>query len=99
MRRSVIKGFTLVALIGASACALPAYSGRAPGNMVTGTVSSVSSNQIVVDGKSYSVKVQGPAFRQLQQVQLGEAVDLLLNGSPKSAGSQVIAIHVHEKQN
>ena len=81
-----------------SAFVAPAFSGRAPPNMVSGTVSGVSGNQIVVNGKSYSIKLDGAALRELQHVQVGEAVDLVLNGPPKAAASQVVGIHVHDSQ-
>jgi hypothetical protein len=96
MKHPVKKGMALVAVIAASWCAGPAFSARVLSNTVVGTVSGVSGNQIVVDGKSYSVKIDGPALRQLQRVQLGSQVDLMLNGSPQSAASQVVGIHVRE---
>ena len=73
-----------------------AWSTKVPDNMLSGTVSAVSGNQIVVDGKSYSVKVDGPALRALQRVQIGQVVDLVFNGAPKAVSSQVIGIHVRE---
>lgn len=95
MKSSILKSMTaaaaVVLILGSSA----AWSVRPPDNMVSGTVSAVSGNQIVVDGKSYSVKVDGPALRALQSVQAGQVVDLVLNGAPRASGSQVVAIHVH----
>jgi hypothetical protein len=76
--------------------AAPAWSSRVPDNMISGTVSAVSGNQIVVNGKSYSVKVDAPALRELQHVQAGQVVDLVFNGAPQSVSSQVIGIHVRE---
>ncbi len=72
----------------------PAWSTKVPDNMLSGTVSAVSGNQIVVDGKSYSVKVDGPALRELQRLQVGQVVDLVFNGAPRAVSSQVIGIHV-----
>ena len=56
----------------------------------------MSGNQIVVDGKSYSVKVDGPALRELQKVQVGQVVEVVLDGKPGTSSAQVIGIHVHE---
>lgn len=94
MKYSILKSMTAaVTLVLSSA---PAWSVRPPDNMISGTVSAVSGNQIVVDGKSYSVKVDGGALRELQHVQVGQVVDLVLNGAPKASSSQVVALHVRE---
>jgi type 1 fimbria pilin len=74
----------------------PAWSARVPDNIVSGTVSAVSGNQIVVDGKSYSINVQTPALRALQRVQVGQVVDLVFDAKPGSSSAQVISIHVRE---
>jgi hypothetical protein len=85
-------------IVAMSSLALPAFSARLMQFKITGTVSAVSGNQIVVDGKSYSVKVDGPALRQLQRVQVGQTIDLVLNGSAASSASQVTAVHVHGEE-
>lgn len=83
-----------VALGAATLPATPALASRAM-PMVSGEVTAVSANHIVVDGKSYSVQVQGRALRALQQVQSGQKVDLVLDGPPQAASTHVIDIHVH----
>ena len=95
MKTSVWKCSALVMIVTMSSLASPAFSARLMQFKVTGTVSAVSGNQIVVDGKSYSVKVDGPALRQLQRVQVGQTIDLVLNGSAASSASQVTGVHVH----
>jgi ribosomal protein S1 len=74
----------------------PAWSTKVPENVVSGTVSAVSGNQIVVDGKSYSINVQTPALRALQRVQVGQVVDLVFDAKPGSSSATVISIHVRE---
>lgn len=63
-------------------------------NIVTGTVTGVEANQITVDGKTYSVDVQGSALQALAQLHAGDQVKLVLNGPPGSSGAQVEAIQV-----
>ena len=96
MKYSILKSITGAVAATLLVGSATVWSGRVPDNMISGTVSGVSGNQIVVNGKSYSVKVDAPALRELQRVQVGQAVELELNGAPQSVSSQVIAIHVHE---
>jgi hypothetical protein len=64
---------------------------------VSGTVTSASGGQqIIVDGKSYDVDIQGPALGELAQVHTGDKVDLILNGPPGAPGSKVIDINVRK---
>jgi hypothetical protein len=67
-------------------------------NMLSGNVTGVSGNQIMVDGRSYSVRLNSPALRELQQIQVGQKVDLVLSGAPQASTTEVIGIHVHEAQ-
>ncbi len=62
--------------------------------LVSGTVTGVSGNQIAVDGTNYSVDVQSPALRTLEQVHAGEQVQLVLTGPPGSASARVEGIQV-----
>jgi hypothetical protein len=94
MKLSGSKFVTTAAAIALAACSSLAVASRVPPNMVSGTVSAVNGTQIVVNGQTYNVKVDGPAFRALQGVQVGQRVDLVLNGSPHTAASQVIGINV-----
>ena len=96
MKYSILKSITAAGAVALILGSAPAWTGRVPDNMVSGTVSAVSGNQIVVDGKSYSVKVDGPALRELQKVQVGQVVEVVLDGKPGSSSAQVIGIHVHE---
>lgn len=96
MKRLISKSMAAAAAVTLLLGSAAAWSVRPPDNMVSGTVSAVSGNQIVVDGKSYSIKVQGPALRELQRVQVGQLVDLVLNGAPQASSSQVISIHVRQ---
>jgi hypothetical protein len=67
-------------------------------SMLSGNVTGVSGNQIIVDGRNYSVRLNSPALRELQQVQVGQKVDLVLSGAPQASATEVIGIHVHEAQ-
>lgn len=96
MKYSILKSMAAATAVTLMLSSAPAGAGRVPDNMVSGTVSAVSGNQIVVDGKSYSVKVDAPALRELQRVQVGQVVEIVLNGKPGSSSAQVIGIHVHE---
>ncbi len=66
--------------------------------MLSGNVTGVSGNQIMVDGRNYSVRLNSPALRELQQIQVGQKVDLVLSGAPQASTTEVIGIHVHEAQ-
>jgi hypothetical protein len=94
MKQSMMKSMTVAVAAALVLGSAPVWSSKVPDNMLSGTVSAVSGNQIVVDGKSYSVKVDAPALHELQRVQPGQLVDLVFNGAPQSASSQVIGIHV-----
>jgi hypothetical protein len=37
-------------------------------------------------------------LRELQQIQVGQKVDLVLSGAPQASTTEVIGIHVHEAQ-
>ena len=90
---------TLVAAFCALALTLPAapaFATKLVGNSISGTVTSLANGHLlVVDGKSYSVPVTGPAMAQLRQLRVGETVDLVLSGPASSASTTVLAIHVH----
>jgi len=96
MKHSIWKSMAAAVAATLILSSAPAWSARVPGNVVSGTVSAVSANQIMVDGKSYSINVQTPALRALQRVQVGQVVDLVLDGKPGTTSAQVIGIHVHE---
>ena len=89
--------FRMVAAVAVLALAIPAGTAlatRIPDFTVSGTVTSAAGSQIVIDGKTYNVQVQGSALRELEQVQAGQVVDVILSGPPGAAGTQVVAIHV-----
>src|SRR6185312_17106728 len=62
---------------------------------ISGTFTSVSANQIVIDGHAYSVPVDSPALHELSQIRPGQQVDVVLSGPPGAAGTQVVDIHAH----
>ncbi len=95
MMRMIKGSLAAVALMLALGVCRPVLAGMPPPGEVTGTVDSIQGNQIVIDGHSYSVSVDGSALQDLQQVQPGQTVDVLLNGPANSAQTEVIAIHVH----
>jgi len=89
--------FKVLAAVAVLALAIPggdALATRVFDFTVSGTVTRVTSNQIVINGKTYYVPVQGPALRDLEQVHPGQVVDVILSGPPGAAGTQVVAIHV-----
>lgn len=96
MKHSMMKAMAAAVAATLVLSSAPVWSSKVPDNMISGTVSAISGNQIVLNGKSYSVKADGAALRQLQSVQVGQVVDLVLNGAPQAVSSQVIAIHIRE---
>jgi len=95
MKKSSLSSFAVAALLAVGLQALPAIGAVVVGNVVSGTVTGVSGYQITVSGQTYTVERTGNALSQLQQVQSGEQVDLVLNGPPGAASTEVVAIHVH----
>ncbi len=95
MRQSVWKKLAPTVLLAVALHAAPAFSARVAGTVVSGTVSSVEGLQIVVNGTTYTVQQTGSAVNQLQQVEPGEVVDLVLNGPAGASTTVVVAIHVH----
>jgi len=88
--------YKLIGAFGALGMALhmtPAFSAHPP-NMVTGSVTSVQARSIVVNGVSYDVQIQGSALHQLEQVHVGDRVQLVLTGPKGSASRQVSGIRV-----
>ncbi len=96
MKHSIWKSMAAAVAATLVLSSAPAWSTKVPENVVSGTVSAVSGNQIVVDGKSYSINVQTPALRALQRVQVGQVVDLVFDAKPGSSSATVISIHVRE---
>ncbi|MGH9917634.1 MAG: hypothetical protein ACRD6W_01995, partial [Nitrososphaerales archaeon] len=91
-----MKAYRLIVVLGALGMVLqgaPAFSSRAP-NLASGSVTSINGNQIVVNGASYNVQLQGPALHELEQVHVGDKVDLVLTGPPGAASTQVSGIRV-----
>jgi hypothetical protein len=95
MKKSTIRRTAALAVLALTAYAVPGFAAMVIQNVVSGTVTSVGSGQIVINGTTYNVQLQGPALQELQQVHAGEVVDVALSGPPGAAGTQVVAIHVH----
>ncbi|HEX4023752.1 MAG TPA: hypothetical protein VHX52_03475 [Steroidobacteraceae bacterium] len=86
---------TAIAMLAIAFHAAPASSAMPIAFTVSGTVTSVAGgDQIVIDGKSYTVQVQGPALGELEQVHVGQKVAVVLNGPPGAAATQVVDIQV-----
>jgi len=67
-----------------------------PGEIVTGVVTSVSSDSsISIDGKSYRIKSGSPAASAVRTIAKGQAIDAQLNGAANSAASEVINLVTH----
>jgi hypothetical protein len=67
-----------------------------PGEIVTGVVTSVSSDgSISIDGKSYRIKSGSPAASAARTIAKGQAIDAQLNGAANSAASEVINLVTH----
>lgn len=94
MKQSAYRFIGVLGALGMALQAAPAFSSRAP-VLVSGSVTSVDGRQIVVNGTSYEVQLQGGALQQLEQVHVGDKVDLVLTGPPGASSTQVSAIRVH----
>ncbi|HTW75946.1 MAG TPA: hypothetical protein VMD56_13615 [Steroidobacteraceae bacterium] len=94
MKQSALKLIGVLGVLGLALQGAPAFSSRAP-VLVSGSVTSINGGQIVVNGVSYDVQLQGQALHQLEQVRVGDKVDLVLSGRPGSGATQVSAIRVH----
>jgi hypothetical protein len=76
-------------LLGAPGIAL---ASRAP-DTVSGTVTALPGGaQLVVNGKTYYLRLDGSALSQLQAVHVGDTVELTLDGSAKSSSSKVVTV-------
>ena len=65
-------------------------------DIVTGKVTALPGGaQLVVDGKTYYLRLDGQALAQLQSVRVGETVDLALDGPPQATASKVVTIREH----
>jgi hypothetical protein len=72
----------------------PVLAARPP-IQVSGTVTAVEGRQIVVDGISYPVQLQGAALQQLGQIRVGTRVDVVLSGPRGATATQVTTIRTH----
>ncbi|HTW75540.1 MAG TPA: hypothetical protein VMD56_11540 [Steroidobacteraceae bacterium] len=94
MRQSALGKLAVTMILAVALHVAPAFGAVATGVVVSGTVSSVSGLQIVVNGTTYNVQQTGSVVNQLEQVQPGEVVDLVLNGPAGASSTVVVAIHV-----
>ena len=95
MTQSIFKRSTAFAALALALHVAPALSARVSGTVTSGTVTAINGYDITVNGQTYSVQTTGDALSQLQQVQPGQQVDLVLSGPPGATTTQVVAIHVH----
>jgi len=94
MKHSAYKFVGVLGALGLALQAGPAWSSRGL-TMVSGSVTGIDGRQITVNGTSYDVQLKGGALQQLEQVHVGDKVDLVLTGPPGAASTQVSAIRVH----
>jgi hypothetical protein len=91
--KTVLK--LMAALWLSATVAAPAHASRVP-PMLTGTVTALPGGaQLVVNGKTYYLRLDGDALEQLQSVHVGDTVDLLLDGPPQASSTKVVSIHEH----
>jgi hypothetical protein len=85
----------IAALWLSASVAAPAHASRVP-DLVTGKVTALPGGaQLVVNGKTYYLRLDGNALEELQSVHVGDTVDLVLDGPPQGSTTKVVAINEH----
>lgn len=93
MKQPAHKMIGALGALGLALSIAPAF-GAHPPDMVSGSVTSVQARSIVVNGVSYDVQIQGAALHELEQVHVGDRVQLVLAGPKGAASREVSAIRV-----
>lgn len=62
---------------------------------ITGTVTASSSGTIEIDHRSYHIKADSAAAKQIISIYVGESVDVIVDGPPGGTGD-VISITPHQ---
>lgn len=89
------------ALLGWLACAGASLGGGTalasaiPGEVVTGPLTAINGNMVSIQGHIYPIATGSAAYETVTKFQLGQIVDVQLDGPVKSSTSQVINITLH----
>lgn len=79
--------------VGALLGATPARANYAPQAQVSGQVTSVNGQTAVsVDGQTYLIALDSPAYQTVLKVHVGDTIGLLFDGPPTASTSHVIFI-------
>lgn len=85
--------FACFAALGAAMAGTPALASRLIQPQVSGQVTSVNgTTAVTVDGTTYLIDRNSPAFQVIQRLHPGDRIGLVLNGPAGSATTQVINI-------
>lgn len=89
--RSIVVTVLLVGMAAVTATVARANIPIQPG--VTGAVSAVAgTTAVTVDGQTYLIDRNSPAYGAIQGVHVGDRIGLILDGPPGSSQSHVIGI-------
>jgi hypothetical protein len=90
-----VMGAALLITIGTPA----AFAMKPAGNVIRGTLTATSNGDTLsLDGHPYRIKAGSPAVEAIRKCPKGAVVDVLLNGPPNTAASEVIGVVRHTTQ-
>jgi hypothetical protein len=70
-----------------------AFAIKPAGNVIRGTLTTTSNGDTLsVDGHQYRIKAGSPAVDAIRKIPKGTVVDVVLNGPPNTAASEVIGV-------
>jgi len=93
------KGWLLAAALGVLASQPVLASKPIMPSTITGTVTAVTADgEVVVDGRIYHIQASSDAASEAPNIQVGQTVQVKLNGPPNSQQSQVVEIHATESR-
>jgi len=75
---------------------MAAHANRVLGEVLTGTVTRVSSESVTIEGHEYHIRSGSPAAQAVTHVAPGQEVEVHLDGPADSSRSEVINVITHK---